>query len=33
MAGANIPSLNALLKSFGIAFGDQRALSGDFIID
>mmetsp|Transcript_1704 Transcript_1704/g.3008 ORF Transcript_1704/g.3008 Transcript_1704/m.3008 type:complete len:167 (-) Transcript_1704:1279-1779(-) len=33
MAGANVGSLNALLHPYGIAFGDQRVVSGDFVID
>lgn len=33
MAGANVRSLNALLDPYGIAFGDQRVWSGDFIFD
>lgn len=33
MGGANIGSLNSLLKPYNIAFGDQRVLTGDFIMD
>jgi hypothetical protein len=33
VAGANIGSLNALLAPFGIAMGNQRVLSGEFILD
>lgn len=33
MGGANIGSLNSLLKPYNIAFGDKRVLTGDFIMD
>ena len=33
MAGANVHSLNALLDSYFISFGDTRVFSGDFVID
>ena len=33
MAGANVPSLNALLDNYYISLGDQRVLSGDFVLD
>lgn len=33
MAGSNVPSLNALLDNYYISFGDERVLSGDFVLD
>lgn len=33
MAGANVHSLNALLEAYHISFGDQRVLTGDFVVD
>lgn len=33
MAGANVHSLNALLKSYFISFGDTKVYSGDFVLD
>ena len=33
MAGANVRTINALLEPYYIALGDQRAMSGDFILD
>ena len=32
MAGANIPTLNALLRPYNIAFG-EKVFSGDFILN
>lgn len=33
MAGSNVRTLNALLEPYNIALGDQRVLSGDFVLD
>lgn len=33
MAGANVGTINALLEPYKIAFGDQRVMTGDFVID
>lgn len=33
MAGSNVPSLNALLDNYYISLGDQRVLSGNFVLD
>ena len=32
MAGSNVPSLNALLQPYNIAFG-EKVFSGDFYLD
>ena len=33
MAGSNVRSLNALLDTYHISFGDQKVMSGDFVLD
>ena len=33
MAGANVRTINALLQPYHIGLGDQRVMSGDFILD
>ena len=33
MAGSNVRTINALLEPYHIGLGDQRVMSGDFILD
>lgn len=33
MAGSNVRTINSLLEPYNVAFGDQRVMSGDFILD